>query len=406
MTILILASIIGLAMAMAIGANDVANSMASAVGAKAITIKQAVIIAFLLEFTGAFFFGKMVTNTIRKGIVDPQLLTDYRIMIAGGFAALIAASFWVFIATVFSLPVSTTHAIVGGMTGFGIAALGWGSVNWLIIIFIVASWFLSPFLGGLLAFGIFKLISKTILHKDDPLSAAKKIGPSLISLTFFIVMLMFLKKGLHMDNLMFVLAISIITGIIAGFSGYFLLKGIKKKKDDNGYDAVEIGIFRNLQVITSCYVSLAHGSNDVANAIGPLAAIFVAATTQTVETTATIPKFILALGGFGIAIGVALWGHRVMKTVGEGITELTNTRGFSIDFATATTVFLASVLGLPVSSTHTVVGAVTGVGFARGIEALNISKLKEIALSWILTVPLAAVTAAYLFKFFKVMFIK
>ena len=399
-TILILALIVGFIMSMAIGANDVANSMASAVGAKAITIKQAVIIAFLLEFAGAFFFGQMVTNTIRKGIVDPNLITNYKMLIAGGFAALISAALWVFIATIFSLPVSTTHAIVGGMTGFGIAALGWGAVNWLIIIFIVISWFLSPFLGGLLSFIIFKIISATILHKDDPLRAAKKVGPVMTALTFFIIMLMLMKKGLHLENWFLILGVSIITALIAGIVGYFLIRNLKAKTD-NGYETTE-GIFRNIQVITSCYVSLAHGSNDVANAIGPLAAIFVAATTRSVGATAEIPRYILALGGLGIAIGVAAWGHRVMKTVGEGITELTNTRGFSIDFATASTVFLASVLGLPVSSTHTVVGAVTGVGYARGLEALNIDKLKEIALSWILTVPLAAVTSAYLFKIFKI----
>ena len=397
MTILIIAAVIGFVMSMAIGANDVANSMATAVGAKAITIKQAVIIAALLEFTGAFFFGKMVTETIRKGIVDPSLIKEPNIMIAGAFAALVAAALWVFISTFFALPISTTHAVVGGMTGFGIVAIGWGAINWGKMLFIVSSWFLSPLLGGILAYLVFRFISWAILHREFPLTAARKVGPFLIGLTFFIVMLMFFSKALHMDINFKPLLWSSLFGVGVMILSFFILKRVKPKNDE--YGAVE-RIFRKMQVVTSCYVSLSHGANDVANAIGPLAAIYAVVTTGVVGAQAGIPKYLLGLGGLGIALGVAVLGYRVMQTVGDNITELNNTRGFSIDFSTATTVFLASVFGLPVSSSHTVVGSIVGVGMARGLEAINLDIIKKIALSWFLTVPLSAVTAALLYKLF------
>ena len=397
MTVLIIAAVIGFVMSMAIGANDVANSMATAVGAKAITIKQAVIIAALLEFTGAFFFGKMVTETIRKGIVDPSLIKEPKIMIAGAFAALVAAAIWVFISTFFALPISTTHTIVGGMAGFGIVAVGWQAINWGKMLFIISSWFLSPLLGGILAYLVFRFISWTILHREFPLNAARKVGPFLIGVTVFIVMLMFFSKALHMDINSKPLLWSSLFGLAGIAVSFLILKRVKPRGDE--YRAVE-GIFRRMQVVTSCYVSLSHGANDVANAIGPLAAIYAVVTTGVVGAQAGIPKYLLGLGGLGIALGVAVLGYRVMQTVGDNITELNNTRGFSIDFSTATTVFLASVFGLPVSSSHTVVGSIVGVGMARGLEAINLDIIKKIALSWLLTVPLAAGTSALLFKLF------
>jgi len=397
MTILIIAAVIGFIMSMAIGANDVANSMATAVGAKAITIKQAVIIAALLEFTGAFFFGKMVTETIRKGIVDPSLIKEPNVMIAGAFAALVAAAIWVFVSTFFALPISTTHSIVGGMAGFGIVAVGWQAINWGKMLFIVSSWFLSPLLGGVLAYFVFRFISWTILHRKFPLNAARKVGPFLIGVTIFIVMLMFFSKALHMNINSKPILWSTLLGLTGIAVSFFILKRIKPQGDE--YGAVE-RIFRRMQIVTSCYVSLSHGANDVANAIGPLAAIYAVVTTGVVGTQTGIPKYLLGLGGLGIALGVAVLGYRVMRTVGDNITELNNTRGFSIDFSAATTVFLASVFGLPVSSSHTVVGSIVGVGMARGLEAINLDIIKKIALSWLLTVPLAAGTAALLFKLF------
>ncbi len=395
MTFIIIAVIVGLAMAMAIGANDVANSMATAVGAKAITIKQAVIIASICEFSGAFFFGKMVTNTIRKGIVNPELIKDPHVLAAGAFAALISATIWVFVATRFSLPISTTHSIVGGMTGFGIVALGWGSVYWMKILLIISSWFLSPLLGGILGYAVFKAIVALIFKKKSPLASAKKVGPFLIGITFFIFMWMFFSKVLHNSNVEQTILLSLGIGVVMGIIGYFLLQKIKHNEDE--YISVE-KMFKKLQIMTSCYVSVAHGSNDVANAIGPLAAIYAVWKYGEVATQTPVPKMLLVLGGIGISIGVAVWGHKVMKSVGEGITDLNNSRGFSVDFSAATTVFIASVFGLPVSSTHIVIGSITGVGFARGFEALNIGFLKQIGFSWLLTVPLAGLTSALLYK--------
>ena len=395
MTFIIIAVIVGLAMAMAIGANDVANSMATAVGAKAITIKQAVIIASICEFSGALFFGKMVTHTIRKGIVNPDLIQDPHVLVAGAFAALISATIWVFVATRFSLPISTTHSIVGGMTGFGIVALGWGSVYWGKILLIIASWFLSPLLGGLLGYFVFKSIVSLIFKKKSPLASAKKVGPFLIGITFFIFMWMFFSKVMHQTNIEQTILMALGIGVIMGIIGFFLLKKIKHNEDE--YISVE-KMFKKLQIMTSCYVSVAHGSNDVANAIGPLAAIYAVWKYGTVASQTPVPKELLILGGIGISIGVAVWGHKVMKSVGEGITDLNNSRGFSVDFSAATTVFIASVFGLPVSSTHIVIGSITGVGFARGFEALNIGFLKQIGFSWILTVPLAGLTSALLYK--------
>lgn len=402
MLVLMLAIIVGFAMAMAIGANDVANSMATAVGAKAITIKQAVIIAAILEFSGAIFFGKMVTETIRKGIIKPEVVTDPQAMLAGAFAALISATLWIVIATTFELPVSTTHSIVGGMTGFGIAAAGLSAVNWGKMFFIVASWFISPFLGGALSFLMFKYISKTILRKKRPFAAAKQIAPLLIGMTFLIVTLMFIKKALHYKGAYLMpISISLNIAFIGGIISYIRLR--KKRIKGNRYEAVE-EIFKKLQIMTSCYVSIAHGANDVANAIGPLAAIYAIITYGNIAAKVAVPKALLALGGVGIALGVAIWGHKVMKTVGTKITELNNTRGFSIDFSTATTVFLASALGLPVSSTHTVVGAVVGVGYARGVGVVNLEIIKQIVASWFITVPAGAIMSAIFYKIFMMLF--
>ncbi len=390
--ILILAIVVGFAMAMAIGANDVANSMATTVGAKAITIKQAVIIAAILEFSGAFFFGKMVTETIRKGIVKPDVITNPNAMLAGAFAALIAATLWIFIATALELPVSTTHSIVGGMAGFGVTAAGLSAVNWGKMVFIVASWFFSPIFGGILSFFLFKFISKTILHQKRPFAAAKEIAPFLVGTTLLIVTLMFIKKALHYKGGFFVpFSVALNIAFFSGILSYIILR--RKKVKGNRFVAVE-EIFKKLQIMTACYVSLAHGANDVANAIGPLAAIYAIIKYGNIAEKVDVPRGLLALGGIGIALGVGIWGHKVMKTVGTKITELNNSRGFAIEFSTATMVLLASSLGLPVSSTHTVVGSVVGVGYARGVGAINMGVMKQIVVSWFITVPAGAIMSA------------
>ncbi len=400
--VLIFAIIVGFAMSMAIGANDVANSMATAVGAKAITIKQAVFIAAILEFSGAFFFGKMVTETIQKGIVKADAVTDSHAMLLGAFSALIAACLWIFIATVFELPVSTTHSIVGGMAGFGIAAAGLNAIYWRKMVFIIASWFISPFLGGLLAFLVFSYISKAILRKKRPYAAARRHVPFLIAITFLIIVLMFISKSLrYQGSFLLSLSLALNIALITGIISFIRLR--KKRIKGNRYFAVE-EIFKKLQIMTSCYVSFAHGANDVANAIGPIAAIYAIAQYGKLTENVTVPKSFLALGGVGIALGVAIWGHKVMKTIGSKITELNNTRGFSIDVSAATTVLVASALGLPISSTHTVVGAVVGVGYARGVGAVNLGVIKQIVISWLITVPAGAGMSAILYLLFLKIF--
>ncbi|MBO8139039.1 MAG: inorganic phosphate transporter [Thermosipho sp. (in: Bacteria)] len=393
MILIILAFIVGFGMAFSIGANDVANSMSTAVGAKAITPKQAVLIASILEFSGAVLFGTHVTKTIAKGIVNLELINNSNYILIGAFSALIASIIWVLLATYWGMPVSTTHSIVGGMVGFGLAAGGFNVINWIVLLKIVLTWVISPLIGGALAFVIFKFISWSILHRKHPAKAAKLVAPILLGLTFYIIGTLFviktLKENMGLGNL-----IGIITAFIVFVLSFIFLH--KMSSDKNEYSIVE-KVFKNAQIVTSCYVSFSHGANDVANAVGPLALIYIILTTQNFSSEITIPTYILALGGLGISLGVATLGHKVMKTVGEDITELNNSRGFSIDFAAATTVLLASTFGMPISTTHTVVGAVSGVGFARGIEVVNVGILKNIIISWFVTVPFAAIVSAILF---------
>ena len=397
---LIIGLAIGFAMSLAIGANDVANSMATAVGAKAITPKQAVFIAGILEFVGATFFGSQVTETIRKGIVDLDMITDPQVVIWGSMAALIGATLWLVVATYFSWPVSTTHSIVGGMIGYGVAVGGFSTIIWSKVITIIASWFIAPLLGVVMSFVMFKVISKTTLHSDNLKKSVKVWIPIFLGMTFFIITLSMFTKAMHMDMTYKILIWAALAGSLGGIIVFFyvLLKTSKTTQDPREF--VE-KMFRKSQVVTSCYVALAHGANDVANAIGPVAAIYAAAVSGTVGSTVEIPRYILGFGGIGIALGVAIWGRRVMKTVGSDITELNNSRGFAIDFSTATTVLGASNLGIPISSTHTVIGSVIGVGLARGVGSINTGIIKEIFLSWILTVPAAAIVSYVMFLVFN-----
>jgi len=387
------AFLVGFGMAFAIGANDVANSMATAVGAKAITPKQAVLIASILEFLGAILFGAHVTKTIAKGIVDLNMISDPNNILIGAFSALIASTIWILIATFWGMPVSTTHSIVGGMIGFGLAAGGLQIVNWMTLLKIVITWITSPLIGGAMAYVIFKFISFSILHRKHPAKAAKYVAPILLGVAFYTIAVLFVVKTMKKDILLGNYA-GIIIGFIVFLISFLYLR--KAKVGDNEYDIVE-KIFKKAQVVTSCYVSFSHGANDVANAVGPLALMYIILTTGSVKGAIEIPKYILALGGIGISFGVAILGYKVMKTVGQDITELNNTRGFSIDFSTATTVLIASTLGMPISTTHTVVGAVSGVGFARGIEVVNVGILKNIIISWFVTVPFAAGVSALLY---------
>ena len=400
-TVLIIGYIFGFYMAWNIGANDVANSMASAVGAKAITIRQAVFIAGILNIVGATFIGTHVTNTIRKGIVSTEILTDPHLALIGALSALLAAALWVSFATWKSLPVSTTHSIVGAMIGFGIMAGGFSVINWGKLAAVVLSWIISPVLSLAIGFIMFKIITRLILSKKDPFTWSLKLSPVFIGLAFFVIVLSFLfktplgKKLALGTPLALVIALILAAGL--GFAGMKVLSRYVQKRESGG----EEDIFRKIQIGTSCYVALAQGANDVANAIGPLAVIYFIVKTGEIGTKVPVPIFLLLFGGVGIACGIGMAGHRVMDTIGRKITTLTNTRGFSVDFAAATTVMVASKLGLPVSTTHAAVGGVLGVGLARGLEAVNFRIILRIILYWVLTVPAAAITSIVIFKILK-----
>jgi PiT family inorganic phosphate transporter len=389
-------------MAWSIGSNDVANSMATAVGAKAITFKQAVLIAGVLNVVGAVFVGSHVTDTVRKGIVDVCGING-NLLLLGFIASLLAAALWVTLSTWKEMPISTTHSIIGSLMGFGLIAGGVSSVHWDKVGSVVASWILSPVCGCILAFLVFKLIVKTIFARDDPVKSAKIVGPIIIGFTVLIVVSSLLlktplQKNYNLSDLEG-FAIAVIVAVIAGFVAFIALRRIQSHGSED-YFTVE-SIFRKLQVGTSCYVAFSHGANDVANAIGPVATIIPLAQNGVIGAKVDVPYWLLLLGGIGIAIGCLTWGRRVMRTVGSRITSLTNTRGFSVDFGAATTVLVASKLGLPISTSHTVVGAVIGVGLARGLEAVDLSVIKKIIVSWVLTLPIAAGTSIGIFLLLK-----
>jgi PiT family inorganic phosphate transporter len=316
----------------------------------------------------------------------------------GALSALLAAALWVSFATWKSLPVSTTHSIVGAMIGFGIMAGGFSVINWGKLGAVVVSWVISPVFAMVIAFLMFKTIVKFILSKKDPFSQALKLAPYFISIALFVVILSFLfktplGKRLALGTPM-ALLVALALALVLGFVAVQILRKFIKRTNLSGEEEV----FRKIQIGTSCYVALAQGANDVANAIGPLAVIYFLVKTGSVGAKVPVPVFLLFFGGIGIACGIGMAGHRVMDTIGRKITTLTNTRGFSVDFAAATTVMIASKMGLPVSTTHAAVGGVMGVGLARGIEAVNFRIIFQIILYWVLTVPAAAITSIVIFK--------
>ena len=404
--IVLVAGAVGFYMAWSIGANDVANSMATSVGSKAITFRQAVTIAGVLSVCGAVFVGSHVSETVKSGIIrigntaiamDPNIAIT---LILGFLASLLAAAIWVTLATWKEMPISTTHSIIGALVGFGLIQWGVNCVNWEKLGFVAASWVLSPIAGCIIAFFVFKVIVKLIFAKEEPVHSAKVVGPFIIGATAFLITAALLLKTqlsarLGISELSHVLLICIIVFIFVTLISLFLLRKIRAKGLED-YTTVE-RIFGKLQIITACYVAFAHGANDVANAIGPIAGVIGIAESGTIGLTSEIPLWLLAVGGVGIAVGCMTWGRRVMRTVGGKITRLTHTRGFSVEFAAATTVLSASKLGLPISTSHTVVGAVIGVGLARGLEAVDTSVIKKIVTSWLLTVPVAAATSALIF---------
>jgi len=409
---LVLAIIFGFYMTWGIGANDVANAMGTSVGSGAITVKQAILIAAIFEFAGAFIAGGNVTSTIRKGIIDPApIAANPELLVYGMLAALLAAAIWLMIATTRGWPVSTTHSIVGAIVGFGVVGIGMHAVQWGKIGQIAASWVVSPVLGGFIALLLMLSIRKLILNADNPFKSAKRWGPVYIFLVGWIVTLVTLFKGLkhldlHLTGLQSVIAATVI-GVLIALVGRMMINRVKvdEKADRNFHFASVERVFTPMMIFTACAMAFAHGSNDVANGIGPMAAVVsVIDSGGQVQQKATLPLWILILGGTGIVIGLATMGYRVMQTIGTRITELTPTRGYCATLAAATTVVLASKTGLPVSTTHIAVGAVIGVGLARGIGAVDLRVIGNIVMSWLITLPAGAILAAGFFFLFKGIF--
>ena len=396
--LVVIAIVIAVYMAWNIGANDVANSMADAVGSKALTIFWAVVLAGICNFCGAVLVGSHVTDTVRKGIIDTQAFAhDPRTLAYGMVCAMLAAALWLNLASYLGMPVSTTHSIIGAIIGFGILQAGLAHIHWSTLGQIVASWFISPLAGGIIAFLIFKLISRYILSVEKPAIAARKGVPVCVFFTFAILILAIIYKGLknlHLDlEGPEAIALSILGGIIASGISALLVRKSRNCDVELTYEEqltqVE-KIFAVLVIITSCTVAFAHGANDVANAIGPLAAVAEIVKNNSVPGKVPVNIKFLVLGGVGIAAGLAMFGYRVMRVVGTKVTEITPSRGVAADLSGMVTVLACSKMGLPVSTTHTLVGAIIGVGLARGITAINRKVVGAIFTSWIVTIPIAA----------------
>lgn len=414
--LVLLAAGFGFFMAWGVGANDVANAMGTSVGSRALTIKQAIIIAMIFEFAGAYLAGGEVTSTIRKGIIDAGIFAqhpDY--LVFGMMSALLAAAIWLLIASMMGWPVSTTHSIVGAIVGFAAVGISTEAVNWSKVGTIVASWVVSPVLAGTISFALFRSVQSLILTQDNPFERAKRYVPFYMFGVGFLIAMVTLLKGLkHVfkdigvnlsfgDSAMIAIAVGVVVAII----GTLLLRKIKRDESlekSNRFANVE-KIFAVLMIFTACAMAFAHGSNDVANAVGPLAAVVsVVKSGGEIAATSVMPPWILLLGGGGIVVGLATYGFKVMGTIGRKITELTPSRGFAAELGAAATVVLASGTGLPISTTHTLVGAVLGVGLARGIGALNLQVIGSIFLSWVVTLPAGAILSILFFFTLKGVF--
>ncbi|WP_426360434.1 inorganic phosphate transporter [Pseudocolwellia sp. HL-MZ19] len=411
-TLLIMAGLVGFFMAWGIGANDVANAMGTSVGSKALTIKQAIIIAMIFEFAGAYLAGGEVTSTIRKGIIDASYFVDSpELLVFGMISALFAAATWLLVASVLGWPVSTTHSIVGAIIGFAAIGVSPDTVAWGKVMGIVGSWVVTPLISGVIAFAIFNSAQKLIFDTDNPLKQAKRYVPFYMFLAGFVLALVTIKKGLKHIGLDigtqegYIYAI--IVALVVAFIGKIFISRLKfdeKASKKTHYANVE-KVFALLMVVTACCMAFAHGSNDVANAIGPLAAVeSIISNEGEIAKKAAIAWWILPLGGFGIVAGLALFGHKVIATIGNGITHLTPSRGFAAELAAACTVVIASGTGLPISTTQTLVGAVLGVGMARGIAAINLGVVRNIVISWVITLPIGAGLSIIFFWILKASF--
>ena len=461
-TLIVLALIFGFYMAWNIGANDVANAMGTSVGSGALTFKRAVILAAIMEFAGAFLVGSHVSDTVRKGIVDPELFAgDPQAFVLGMLSALLAAGLWLQFASYFGWPVSTTHSIIGAIIGFGIVYGGMSAVHWDQVGTIAVSWIISPLMSGIISFFVFRIVLHRVFYRADPVEAVRKFTPYMVFVVLMIMTLVMVFKGLknlHLDlSLSSALLVSSGVGLIGALLSYVLLRNYKsddkeeeqqqarelyvaralqrstkhllraqRAADSDTRDTIDsileltqattdtsskranLGssrpefrrterIFIYLQILTACFIAFAHGANDVANAIGPLSAAVQTAQDGLVAAKATVPLWALLLGGTGIVIGLATYGWKVMETIGKKITELTPSRGFCAQFGAATTIVIASKMALPISTTHTLVGAVLGVGLARGIGAINLTTVRDIIISWVITIPAGAFLAIVIY---------
>lgn len=404
--IILIASVIGFVMAFGIGANDVANAMGTSVGSKALTLKQAIIIAAIFEFLGAYLAGGEVTSTIRKGIVDPSIYqNDPNIFIIGMLSASLGAGLWLVLASKRGWPVSTTHSIVGAIIGFVIISKGYTNVSWSTVGSIASSWVTSPLFSGTLAFLLFLSAKKLILDKKNPGESAIKFIPIYSFYVVFVISLVVAKKGLSNTGLVLndqeVMLFTILMSTVAAIVTYILLLRNSMKIRKNGVESA----FAILMIISASAMAFAHGSNDVANAIGPLSAVV-----STVQSNGVISgesgvrPWVLFVGAIGIVFGLTILGKNVIKTVGENITALTPSLGFSAELATATTVVAASYIGFPISTTHTLVGGVIGVGLAKGVSHLNIASIGRIITSWLVTIPIGATLCILFYVILRLIF--
>ena len=413
---LILACLFGFFMAWGIGANDVANAMGTSVGSRALTLKQAIFIAMIFEFLGAYLAGGEVTSTIRKGIIDAEVMEgNPELMVYGMLSALLAAGTWLLIASINGWPVSTTHSIVGAIVGFAAVGISVDAIHWSKVGSIAASWVVSPLIAGTISYGLFMSVKYFILDTANPFERAKKIIPVYMWLVGFMISMVTLLKGLKHVGIKLDMGLegafanaaaasALIGLVVAALGARFLQRVQYVPNEQNRFESVE-RVFAILMVFTACSMAFAHGSNDVANAVGPLAAV--ASTVQSggmIAAKSAMPWWILIVGAAGIVVGLATYGWRVIATVGRKITELTPSRGFAAELGAAGTVVIASATGLPISTTHTLVGAVLGVGFARGIGALNTRIVGSILLSWLITLPAGAGLAIIFFFIFKAIF--
>ncbi|WP_027350650.1 inorganic phosphate transporter [Halotalea alkalilenta] len=409
--LVILACVLGLFVAWGVGANDVANAMGTSVGSKSITLRQAIVIAVIFEFLGAWLAGGQVTETIRSGIVDPALLNgDTDLYVIGMLGALLSTGIWLVIASTRGWPVSTTHTLVGAIMGFGVVGVGIHSVNWGLLSGIFLSWIGAPAIAGVSAFLLFRSVQFLILERDRPLESAQRYVPIYMFLVGFMIAMVVvfkaLKSVLALDALSG-LVVSLVLGVLVALIGKLVLyRMVFRKSSEDRFDFSSVErIFGVLMMFTACAMAFAHGSNDVSNAVGPMVAIIdMVATGGDIAATSEVPDWVLVLGGVGIVLGLVTYGHKVIATVGSGITELTPSRGFAATLATAGTVVLGSVSGLPLSTTQTLIGAILGVGLARGMAALNLGVLGSIAISWLITLPAGAAMSIVFFFTFKGIF--